>query len=222
MRNFIFSLLLIAFVITGLPISASRAGAQEEVTVPEDLMREHGVLRRVLLVYEEIISRLDNGKEFKKQVLADAAGIIRNFIEEYHEKLEEDYIFPRFEKAGRLTDLVKVLRQQHDIGRKLTNSIMIIANTDFLKSAEERKRLAQLLHSFINMYRPHAAREDTVLFPAFHSVISPQEYDGLGDEFEAKENQLFGKNGFENTVAKVAQLEQSLGIYDLSRFTEND
>ena len=45
-------------------------------------------------------------------LLSGSAGIIRTFIEEYHEKQEEDYLFPRFEKAGKLTDLVQVLRQQ--------------------------------------------------------------------------------------------------------------
>ena len=65
------------------------------------------------------------------------------------------------------------------------------------------------------MYRPHAAREDTVLFPAFHAMLSAKEYDRLGDLFEDKENELFGKNGFKSTVNKVADLEKSLGIYEL-------
>jgi hypothetical protein len=31
--------------------------------------------------------------------------------------------------------------------------------------------LAQTLRSFQRMYRPHAAREDTALFPAFRAVV---------------------------------------------------
>ena len=34
----------------------------EEVSPPEDLMREHGVLRRILLIYEDIQGRLNGGK----------------------------------------------------------------------------------------------------------------------------------------------------------------
>ncbi|AHF17361.1 hypothetical protein NIASO_06125 [Niabella soli DSM 19437] len=30
------------------------------------------------------------------------------------------------------------------------------------------------------MYRPHEAREDTVLFPAFRKIVSRHEYDSLG------------------------------------------
>jgi len=82
----------------------------EEVSPPEDLMREHGVLRRILLMYEDIQGRLDQGKEFPPEALSSAAGIIQKFIEQYHEKLEEDYLFPRFKKAGKLVELVTLLK----------------------------------------------------------------------------------------------------------------
>jgi len=73
-------------------------------------MREHGVLRRILLMYEDIQGRLDQGKEFPPEALSSAAGIIQKFIEQYHEKLEEDYLFPRFKKAGKLVELVTLLK----------------------------------------------------------------------------------------------------------------
>jgi hemerythrin-like domain-containing protein len=69
------------------------------------------------------------------------------------------------------------------------------------------------------MYRPHEAREDTVLFPAFHGIVSKNEYDSLGEEFEKKEDELFGEEGFFKVLDQVAALEKKLGIYDLSRFT---
>jgi hemerythrin-like domain-containing protein len=69
------------------------------------------------------------------------------------------------------------------------------------------------------MYRPHEAREDTVLFPAFRSVVSAHEYDALGDDFEKKEDELFGEDGFFKVVDKVAELEKKLGIYELAQFT---
>jgi hypothetical protein len=37
--------------------------------------------------------------------------------------------------------------------------------------------------------------------------------------FEDKEHELFGKAGFEGTVAQVGTLEQTLGISDLHQFT---
>jgi hypothetical protein len=36
------------------------------------------------------------------------------------------------------------------------------------------------------MYRPHEAREDTVLFPALREIVSEQEFGALGEDFEKK------------------------------------
>ena len=57
-------------------------------------MREHGVLKCVLLVYGEAIRRIDSNQDLPPESILDSAKIIRNFIEDYHEKLEEDYLFP--------------------------------------------------------------------------------------------------------------------------------
>lgn len=49
--------------------------------------------------------------------------------------------------------------------------------------------------------------------------IAVSKYEAMGDVFEDRERALFGENGFETMVAKVAGIEERLGIYDLSRFT---
>ncbi len=194
--------------------------AAEGVSPAEDLMREHGILKRVLLVYDEIVNRLaTQKKEVPPATLAAAAEIIRTFIENYHEKLEEEYLFPRFEKAGKLVDLVSVLRTQHLRGRVLTDMILKDATLKVIHGRNGSRRISRHLFQFIRMYGPHEAREDTVLFPAFRTIVSSNEYDSLGEDFEKKEHELFGEDGFERYVNQVAELEKSLGIYDLSLFT---
>jgi len=190
-----------------------------DVGPPEDLMREHGVLKRVLLIYGEALRRLGARQDFPPEALSDAAKIIRSFVEDYHEKLEEDFLFPRFEKANQLVDLVKVLRTQHQAGRRVTDITLRFANLQSLKSDSERAQLIASMEQFIRMYNPHEAREDTVLFPAFRKIVSPHEFDSLGEDFEKKEDELFGEDGFEKVVDKVAGIEKRLGIYDLAQFT---
>jgi hypothetical protein len=57
------------------------------------------------------------------------------------------------------------------------------------------------------------------LFPALHKVVSPHEYDAMGEQFEKIERQTFGGDGFDIYVDKVSALEKRLGIYDLAKFT---
>src|SRR4051794_4582092 len=56
---------------------------EEDVAPPEDLMREHGVLKRILLVYGEAIRRIDGRQEMPVEPVRDSARIIRTFIEDY-------------------------------------------------------------------------------------------------------------------------------------------
>jgi hemerythrin-like domain-containing protein len=205
--------------VPGLAQKAATGGENraEEVSPTEDLMREHGALNRILLIYDHIATRLENNARFDSAALISAADIVRRFIEQYHEKLEEDYLFPRFEKARRLTDLVATLRKQHEAGRVVT--LKILAKADSPKNDSQKHELVASIRSFVRMYRPHEAREDTVLFPALHELVSRHEYDALGEEFENKEHQLFGGEGFQMMVDKIAGIEKGLGIYDLSQFT---
>src|SRR5438105_1654402 len=189
-----------------------------EVTPAEDLMREHGLLKRILLIYEEISRRIAAKKDFPIASVTDSAKIIRSFIEEYHEKLEEDYLFPRFRKHGVLVDLVDTLQQQHEAGRRVTERILALSAAG-LKSAADKNKLSGALGAFVRMYAPHEAREDTVLFPALHQIVTPHEFGALGEDFARKEHQLFGKEGFEGMVPRVAAIEKELGIYDLAQFT---
>ncbi len=69
------------------------------------------------------------------------------------------------------------------------------------------------------MYNPHAAHEDTVLFPALRTIVSAHEYGSLGEEFEEKEHRLFGDDGFGTMVEHIASIKKSLGIHDLAQFT---
>jgi hemerythrin-like domain-containing protein len=193
---------------------------EKEYAMPltEDLMREHGILSRVLLIYKEIIRRIEND-DFQVVVLNKAASIIKNFIEEYHEKLEEDYIFPMFEKNKKEISLIKTLRNQHTKGRKITKRLIKIS---VLKNHQDQKiksEINKLLNQFIKMYRPHAAREDTILFPEVRSLIAEKEFNELGEKFEDMEHKLFGEDGFESMVKKVECIERELGIYQLEQFT---
>ena len=190
----------------------------QQVSPPEDLMQEHGLLNRVLLIYDTCKTRIVNKELFPRTSLFDAAQIIRTFVEDYHEKQEENYLFPRFQKANQLTDLVQTLLQQHKAGRNITEELMQLTKAA-TPSETENQKIIRLLSDFNAMYRPHEAREDTILFPAFRKIVSRHEYDSLGEEFENNEHKLFGKDGFETMVNKVAEIEKSLGIYELNQFT---
>lgn len=201
-------------------VEAATKHKEPDVTPSEDLMREHGVLRRVLLIYEEAARRLSGGSRLPvADVLGTTAGIVRKFVEDYHEHVEETQVFPRLQKAGQQTELVRILLAQHQAGRKLTATILDNGNAAAQGTAAPRTAVLEAIAAFIRMYRPHASREDTQLFPAFQKLFTPSEFDRLGERFEEEEHKMLGSGGFEGTLKEVEQLEKDLGIYDLAHFT---
>jgi hemerythrin-like domain-containing protein len=193
---------------------------EPEVTASEDLMREHGVLRRALLVYQETASKLIDGSAVPSEALQKTAKLFRDFGEEYHEKkLEEAYIFPAVKKAGGLAaGYVDILIAQHQRGREITD--FILANTAGARIAgAQTKSFSTALQSLVRMYEHHAAIEDTVIFPAWKATLSAEQLEAMNDKFEEIEHQQFGEDGFEHALAQITAIEQSLGLNDLAQFT---
>jgi len=191
--------------------------AEDAISPPEDLMREHAILDRILLIYERGMRRLAQGEDIDPAVFVQSATIMRDFIHDYHEKSEEELVFPRFKTAGRMVELVNVLLTQHGAGRKLTERILAAAPQ--ARSREPREAMGRDIQAFIAMYRPHAAREETDLFPTLRQLVTGDEYDGIAEELEKRERQAFGADGFEKIAKKVAEVEKVIGIYDLDVFT---
>jgi hemerythrin-like domain-containing protein len=176
-----------------------------EVTATEDLMREHGVLRRALLVYSATAIKLRaTASSVGPEALQKTAKLFKAFGEEYHEKkLEEAYIFPAVKKAGgeaaNYADVLVVQRAKLGPG-----------NTE---------PLAKALEAFVLMYRNHAAREDTIIFPAWKQTMTAKQLDEIGDKFEDIEKEQFGKDGFKDAVKQISAIEGSLGLADIAQFT---
>jgi len=192
-----------------------------EVTAIEDLMREHGVLRRALLVYTAAAAQLrSNPSTVAPDALQKTAKLFQAFGEEYHEKkLEETFIFPAVKRAGGpAAGLPDILIVQHQRGRAITDYILAVTQGANV-GAGNAESLAKVLDSFVLMYRHHAAREDTILFPAWKQTLTAKQLDELGEQFEEIERQQFGEDGYEEAVKQIGDIESRLGLADLAQFT---
>jgi len=192
-----------------------------EVTATEDLMREHGVLRRALLVYAETVPKLHaDAASVSPDALQKTAKLFRAFGEDYHEKkLEEAYIFPAVRSAGgAAAAFPDILVTQHNRGREITEYIISVSSSAKLGAANAAS-LAQALVGFVRMYEHHAALEDTVVFPAWKATLTAEQLDEIGDKFENIEEQQFGEDGYEDAVKQIGDIEGMLGLGDLSQFT---
>ena len=192
-----------------------------EVTATEDLMLEHGILRRALLVYQESATRLrQDPASVPPEALEKAANLFRVFGEDYHEKkLEEVFIFPALKRTpSAAVAYVDVLLAQHVRGREITDFVLSASQADKF-AASSVEPLAKALESFVRMYAHHAAIEDTVVFPAWKTAVGTNELDAMGMKFEEIEHEQFGADGFEAALKRMEEIEESLGLSNLDMFT---
>ncbi len=199
-------------------MSSEEDKRSHEVTPAEDLMFEHGVIERLLLIYDEAVRRIEDDQQAPAQSILGAVGLMRDFSEKYHEKLEEQYVFPRLEQAREHVELTRILRRQHIVGREISARVLAMSEADMMA---DPTRVAKSLRSFSHMYLPHIASENSVAFRAFHDLVPPEQYMELGEQFEDREDLALGEDGFHKIVTQVSDIEKELGIYDLDKYTPN-
>ncbi len=206
----------------GTELSAQAKEASEpEVTATEDLMREHGVIRRALLVYEQLVDKLRKSPaSVDTAALHKTAQLFRTFAEDYHERmLEEQHIFPIVRKMkGEAAKYPDVLTAQHQRGREITDYILSVTKAPKISTANAEP-LARVFEGLYRMYENHAAREDTIVFPAWKTNYSNKQLDELSDQFEDIEHKMFGKDGFEDAEKTISSIEATFGFTDISQFT---
>lgn len=208
------------FGLSARPALAAHEGGEKPVTATEDLMREHGVLRRVLLAYFLSANKLRQGTSVPADPLRRAAELFRVFGEDYHERaIEETYVFPEARRLGtKIRDYVDTLLLQHQRGRQITDAVLQATRSGKLGRGDATL-LGGMLDSMVLMYQEHTAREDTVVFVAWKQSLSPQAYRERSEKFENIEMKMFGHDGFDDAVRKISLIEQELGIAKLSQFT---
>jgi hemerythrin-like domain-containing protein len=210
----------VALVLPACTENSRPGNASEDVLATEDLCREHGVLRRIMMAYGDLAPMLRAGTKIDAAALVQAANLFQHFGEDYHERLlEEQHVFPAVQKAGGYAaGVIGTLYQQHQRGREITAYIQQTCARGVVGAADQAP-LAGVLESFNRMYRAHAAWEDTVVFPAWKHTMSKSQLNEISEQFEDIERKTFHGDGFDWALEQVSQIEQRLGLHDLNKFT---
>jgi hemerythrin-like domain-containing protein len=192
----------------------------KEVTATEHLMREHGILRRALIVYGTIATKLRSKPEdVAPDALQKTAKLFRALGEDYHQRtLEEAILFPRVkQKGGEPGELADILVVQHNRGREITDYLLASAKAGRLGA--NAAALANVLDGFVHMYETHTAYEDTILFPAWKDALTNSEYDEMSSKFDDLEDEQLSDNGFQDAAEEISKIESDLGLDDISQVT---
>jgi hemerythrin-like domain-containing protein len=197
---------------TGTTRLAEEVTESSWISPTEDLMREHGIVRRLLNLYQYAAPLFPSRKP-PYEPIKEAASIFRDFVEDYHEVLEEKHVLPSLRKRGLCIELCDVIVEQHQATKKLTRQL-----TEALK-LRNGEQVSYLLMEIGKMYGAHGAWEDTELFPVYRNALSHEELVEQGKLFDKLEHEKFGTDGFTHFLKKVQDCEKAVGIKGLNSFT---
>lgn len=196
------------------------------ISAVEKLMQGHGVLRRILLVYEEVLRAMsppeapgegESGPAVVELIggLVETTTLLQSYVQGYHERMEESYVFPRVEKfykgAGAAA-LVVTLRRQHVIAGRLSVDVLVAARMADLKKLHER------LGSLVTLYHAHTTWEDTDLMSAFRQTLTRDLSNELAEKFCTIERRLFGSDAEAHILSQISNVEHRFGIYSPAEF----
>ncbi|MFZ0928519.1 MAG: hemerythrin domain-containing protein [Syntrophobacteraceae bacterium] len=193
----------------------------DAATAIEILACQHGVLRRAIAILEEIKGGMDALMDLPPEIIGGTVEIVRLFVMDHHQQMEEKHIYPVFEAAGKMSGLVGVLREQHAAASRLIEILRGLCRGFSAKDLEKRRAMGSAIHLFSRMYRAHAEREDTALFPLLRRTMTPKAYAELSSGLQRIDAEFLGQNGFDETIRKLTGYENILGIGDLASFTPN-
>lgn len=194
---------------------------EEKTSVGEHLMREHGLIHRLILLEKLSAYNLEENPE-SVGVLRGAAEIMKSYIHGFHEEYEEHDLYPMFPEGSELHQIGEVMDEQHHVGKSITDEILNLTGEGRSLSEGDIDLMAELVHQFETMYVPHAAIEDTEMWPELHKMKGYAEYMKLGSEMEKQEEEKFGEGHFEQLLERVKELEAELGVDDLDVFTAEE
>jgi hemerythrin-like domain-containing protein len=200
--------------------ACARPSDKDHVSASEAVMRDHGVVRRILVVYREAAALIRaNFSSVDGRPIWRAADLLRRFAEAYHEPLEETQIFPAVMRAGgAAAALVPTLIAQHARGRQITAYVQARTVSGAV-AGMDAEPLAAALESAARMFEAHEAYEDTLILPAWRAALTGKQFEDAASQFAAIETAAFKGDGFAQAVAEVGAIEAALRINDPGRYT---
>ena len=173
----------------------------------ETLSNEHGLIRQYLDVLSIAAEKIEEDQHPSEAFFAKAVEFARTFADHYHHFKEEHVLFVRLaqKKRGEVDAQLEALRYEHERGRSLVTGIETAvpgyAANDPIKIGELLENIA----AYASLLRHHIHVEDHVFYPMARKILTEQEFEEIGQEFE-KQNEKHGSDTFEKCHKMVVDM----------------
>jgi hemerythrin-like domain-containing protein len=170
------------------------------------------------LEHEAILMMLDGLDSASRQLLsgivvspATLSGLLeffQLFADRCHHGKEEEILFPFLERKGlpRQGGPLSVMLHEHDLGRNLVREMAAAIAEYPSQPGPAGKRWANAARQYSVLLRDHILKENNVLFLMAERMLTPEEQELLGAEFEKSETEKMGAGTHERLHARMHEI----------------
>jgi hemerythrin-like domain-containing protein/uncharacterized protein (DUF2249 family) len=172
------------------------------------LKDEHDLILQALDALEQKLAQVERGAPAEPAYFQKAVDFLRTFADRCHHGKEEDLLFKTMVDRGfpREGGPIAAMLSEHDTGRALIRGIAEGAAA-LGKDPGAPGQIIQNGRGYIRLLRAHIDKENTILFPMADSVLSPEDQETLGKEFERFELEETGVGVHEASLKLLEDLK---------------
>jgi hemerythrin-like domain-containing protein len=172
------------------------------------LKDEHALILEALEAVARKLSALEAGAAPEKAYFEKAVQFLRGFADQCHHGKEENLLFRRMVDRGfpRQAGPIAVMLSEHETGRAFIRGIA--EGTAALGSDPgAAKKIIENGRGYIGLLRAHIDKENHILFPMADNVLTPEDQEHLGKEFERFEAEETGAGVHEAMLKLLEELK---------------
>lgn len=144
------------------------------------LIREHGMVGRMVSILDAVATRLDAGREVPTRMLVDVMDFSEHFTSNCHHAKEEHHLFPMLAEHGMSLDSspIAALREQHEANHAYLREMHSAMTRLRAGDTQAPRMFAASARDYARLLREHMRIEDHY-FQDVSKLLSPAEDDVL-------------------------------------------
>lgn len=159
----------------------------------DGLKRDHANFAMLLRAFERELKVFDTGARPDYELIEDILRYSLDYPDQTHHRTEE-YLVRRISREhGGAREVLRNVVGEHDDLRKQVTEILVQVDAILMEQLTDREAFVRKSRAFIDDYRNHMQREETVLFPLVEDLLPACESLKIPDRQANATDPVFGR-----------------------------